>query len=58
MQSENKRLSPEQARHLTVHGMQRNEDGSYSWKFDNYARLFAPVDLDEAEIHALLAAMD
>ena len=26
-------LSPEQARHLTVHGVARNEDGTFSWKF-------------------------
>ncbi|MBM3946675.1 MAG: alpha/beta hydrolase [SAR202 cluster bacterium] len=32
------RLTPEQARHITVHGLTRNEDGTYSWKFDNYIR--------------------
>ncbi len=59
MQSENQRLSVEQARHLTVHGMLRNEDGSYSWKFDNYVRLFTPVaDLSDPEIHALWAGID
>jgi pimeloyl-ACP methyl ester carboxylesterase len=36
MQRANVHLTPEQARHLTVHGSNRNEDGSYSWKFDNY----------------------
>src|SRR5690606_24026230 len=30
MQKANPRLTPEQARHLTVHGSNRNEDGSYS----------------------------
>ena len=59
MRSENKRLSAEQARHLTVHGMLRNEDGSYSWKFDHYVRQFMPVvDFSEAELHALWAAID
>jgi pimeloyl-ACP methyl ester carboxylesterase len=29
-------LSAEMALHLTVHGANRNEDGTYSWKFDNY----------------------
>ena len=24
------------ARHLTIHGSNKNEDGTYSWKFDNY----------------------
>ncbi len=42
MQNENKRLTPEQARHLTIHGINQNEDGSYSWKFDNYVRAFSP----------------
>ncbi len=30
MQEENKHLSPEQARHLTVQGVIQNEDGTYS----------------------------
>lgn len=38
MAEENAHLSPEQARHLTVHGVQQNEDGTYSWKFDNATR--------------------
>ena len=46
MIEENSFLSPEQARHLTVHGVARNEDGSYSWKFDNYTRVFFPQRYD------------
>ena len=42
MQGENPHLSPEKARHLTVHGVNQNEDGTYSWKFDNYVRAFSP----------------
>ena len=38
MQEANRHLSMDQARHLTVHGVARNEDGTYSWKFDNYIR--------------------
>jgi pimeloyl-ACP methyl ester carboxylesterase len=38
MMEENPHLSPEQARHLTIHGAHQNEDGTYSWKFDNQAR--------------------
>ena len=38
MQEANPHLTPEQARHLTVHGVNQNEDGTYSWKFDNYVR--------------------
>ncbi|MBV1904448.1 MAG: alpha/beta hydrolase [Pseudomonadales bacterium] len=47
MQSENLHLSAERARHLTVHGTLRNEDGTYSWKFDNYVRSFFPVRIPE-----------
>lgn len=47
MQEENPHLSPERARHLTVHGINQNEDGTYSWKFDNYVRAFSPNGFDE-----------
>ena len=53
MQDENKHLSPEQARHLTQHGVNQNEDGTYSWKFDNYVRSRLPYDLTVAEIQEL-----
>ena len=36
MQTSNPHLSEERARHLTIHGSNRNEDGTYSWKFDPY----------------------
>jgi pimeloyl-ACP methyl ester carboxylesterase len=39
MMDENKRLSAEQARHLTTHGALQNEDGTWSWKFDNFVRM-------------------
>jgi pimeloyl-ACP methyl ester carboxylesterase len=53
MQEENGHLTPEQARYLTVHGVNRNEDGTYSWKFDNYARGGSPVDIDSDDLHQL-----
>ncbi len=53
MQEANPHLTPEQARHLTVHGVNRNEDGTYSWKFDNYTRISAPFGLPEEDRHAL-----
>ena len=34
MIEENKFLTEDQARHLTLHGVNKNEDGTYSWKFD------------------------
>ena len=51
MQEENPHLSTEQARHLTLHGANRNEDGTYSWKFDNYVRVFSPGNYRPQEIH-------
>ena len=50
MQEANKHLSAEQAYHLTLHGTSRNEDGTYSWKFDNYVRQHSPYEfnMDEA----------
>jgi pimeloyl-ACP methyl ester carboxylesterase len=53
MQAENKHLTPEQARYLTVHGVSQNEDGTFSWKFDNYIRSFSPVDLTPEDIAKL-----
>ena len=49
MQEENPHLTPEQARHLTVHGVSQNEDGTYSWKFDNYVRLQPPHGIRAAD---------
>ncbi|HEX2885219.1 alpha/beta hydrolase [Vineibacter terrae] len=53
MQEENKHLSPEQARHLTQHGVNQNEDGTYSWKFDNYVRAWAPYDMTNEDVEQL-----
>lgn len=53
MREENDHLSLEQARHLTIHGIMQNEDGSYSWKFDNYVRSLAPADITTDELHHL-----
>ena len=53
MQDENPHLSAEQARHLTVHGVNQNEDGTYSWKFDNYVRAFPPYDMRGRDIALL-----
>ncbi len=55
MRSENPFLSPDQARHLTIHGVNQNEDGTFSWKFDNYVRAFAPYGFSAAEITQLWA---
>src|SRR5215472_1886221 len=55
MQEANKHLSPAQARHLTQHGVNQNEDGTYSWKFDNYVRVWPPYDVPTADIEELWA---
>jgi pimeloyl-ACP methyl ester carboxylesterase len=55
MQEANKHLSPQQARHLTQHGVNQNEDGTYSWKFDNYVRAWPPYDMTVAEVEQLWA---
>jgi pimeloyl-ACP methyl ester carboxylesterase len=49
MKEENSFLSDEQARHLTIHGAIRNEDGSYSWKFDNYLNVWTVGDISYGE---------
>jgi pimeloyl-ACP methyl ester carboxylesterase len=41
----NPRLTREQAMHLATHGLKRNEDGTYGWKFDPYLRARAPYRL-------------
>lgn len=53
MQEENGHLSDKQARHLTTHAVIRNEDGSYSWKFDPYVQHWDSVDLQQSDIQKL-----
>ena len=45
MQEANPHLAPQQAEHLTVHGANQNEDGTYSWKYDNYLNVFPAVGM-------------
>ena len=53
MKEENSYLSDEQARHLTIHGISQNEDGTYSWKFDNYFRVMTPYDMPQETLEQL-----
>jgi pimeloyl-ACP methyl ester carboxylesterase len=53
MQEENRHLTPEQALHLTQHGVNQNEDGTYSWKFDNYVRADRPYEMTIGEVQEL-----
>ncbi|MEA3387990.1 alpha/beta fold hydrolase [Sphingobium sp. CCH11-B1] len=52
MRERNEHLSVEQALHLTTHGMNRNEDGSYSWKFDPYLNVMAPQAASDMDLLA------
>lgn len=58
MKEQNSHLSDEQVRHLTVHGVSQNEDGTYTWKFDNYERVWSPLDASQAEMEALWNAIE
>ena len=55
LQTVNPHLSAEQARHLTIHGSIQNEDGTFSWKFDNYFRVLAPITLSYEETEQIYA---
>ncbi|MXY72820.1 MAG: alpha/beta hydrolase [Dehalococcoidia bacterium] len=45
MREANSHLSPELARHLTVHGV-REVEGGYLWKFDNHVRSRSPYEFN------------
>lgn len=57
MMAENSHLTPEQAEHLTIYGISRNEDNSWSWKFDNHLNVWPPFDMPQVELHALWSAI-
>ncbi len=45
MREANSHLSPDLARHLTVHGV-REVEGGYVWKFDNHVRSRSPYEFN------------
>jgi pimeloyl-ACP methyl ester carboxylesterase len=55
MREANPHLSADQARHLTIHGTNQNEDDTYSWKFDNYVHLHAPSDFSGEDLSSIWA---
>jgi len=57
MRAENRYLTEAQARHLTIHGVNRNEDGTSSWKFDNHLNVWPVFDAPQVELEALWAAI-
>ncbi len=58
MREANPHLSEEQARHLTVHGSYRDEDGTYLWKFDNYTRTTTPYLFNKNDARELWGGID
>lgn len=52
MREENTYLTAEQARHLTIHGANRNEDGTFTWKFDPHLNNW-PVETGYEELKSL-----
>ena len=57
MIEENSYLTKEQARHLTIHGVNRNEDGTFSWKFDPHLNVWPFEGTSEAHMEALWGAI-
>ncbi|SNS56966.1 Pimeloyl-ACP methyl ester carboxylesterase [Sphingomonas laterariae] len=57
MMAANPRLSPDLARHLTVHGSRTGDDGRVRFKFDPAVGNMSPADISQAEKHALWAAV-
>jgi pimeloyl-ACP methyl ester carboxylesterase len=58
MKEANQHLAPEQARNLTIHGSDQNEDGTYSWKFDNYTHVGTPFDMSHEDTRSLWGAIE
>ncbi|MBO6680424.1 alpha/beta hydrolase, partial [Parvibaculum sp.] len=58
MHEVNNYLREDQARYLTIHGTNQNEDGTYSWKFDNYTHVFQPFDMTRDQVKELWGRID
>ncbi len=57
MIEENSYLTQNQARHLTLHGVNRNEDGTYSWKFDPHLNVWPVEEIADEFLHQLWSAI-
>jgi len=53
MMQEHTFLNDQQARHLTEYGVRKNEDGTYSWKFDNQLYAYQIGDIPQRDIEYL-----
>ena len=58
MHEANSHLREDQARNLTIHGTNQNEDGTYSWKFDNYTHVMSPFGIDRSDSYELWKRID
>lgn len=58
MREANPHLTLEQGRHLTIHGVSQNEDGTFSWKFDNYVRAGSPYAFNLEEMYQIWGNID
>ena len=58
MMEANPHLTPEMARHLTIHGTRRNDDGTLSWKFDNYVRIRSPYEFNVEDAKDIWSQID
>ena len=56
MREENTYLTADQAEHLTIHGVNRNEDGTFSWKFDPHLNNW-PVETGYEELNSVWEAI-
>ncbi len=54
----NPHLTPEMARHLTIHGSNANDDGTFSWKFDNYVRIMSPYEFNMEDANDIWSRID
>ena len=57
MIEENSYLTKDQARHLTIHGVNRNEDGTFSWKFDPHLNVWPFEGTAQDDMEALWGAI-
>jgi pimeloyl-ACP methyl ester carboxylesterase len=57
MQENNRHLSAEMALHLTRHAVKPLDDGSYTWKFDNFIRAHGPYEWNEDDARTIWGAI-
>ncbi len=58
MREANPHLSDAQLQHLTMHAVRRNEDGSFSWKYDPYVRPWSPYDMTAMDVADLWSRIE